>query len=153
MFVQHPAMSNLTTQSSGTSVKLLVSNFTSGASAPYFGCQVHFRIMQNLYEPPNSKFKVEESRRSSIAIIFLAANSGFLTIPALVFSFFYFTGSVGYFSITQTLIFSAACSLPVSILIVLFRRIRWYWAAIAGSALSTLLGLAITLFDELQLRT
>ena len=29
----------LTTQSSGTSVQTLVSNFTSGASAPYFGCQ------------------------------------------------------------------------------------------------------------------
>ena len=29
---------HITTQSSGTSVKILVSNFTPGASAPYFGC-------------------------------------------------------------------------------------------------------------------
>ena len=36
--LKHRSFRALTTQSSGTSVKILVSNLSSGASAPYFGC-------------------------------------------------------------------------------------------------------------------
>jgi hypothetical protein len=95
--------------------------------------------MQNYYEAPKSELKVDERKRDPLLLVFFAGNSGVLTLSALAWVFLYFTDNIDYFSINKTLVFGFTFSLPASILIIPFRKIPWYWAAIAGSLLSIIL--------------
>ena len=104
--------------------------------------------MHSLYDPPNSALKIEEPRRFSVAQIFLAANSGLLTTPVFIFLMFYLTDSMHFYTI-YVAAYSACCSLPVSIVITLFRKIHWVFAAVAGSILSLLLYFALPFFGLL----
>ncbi len=103
--------------------------------------------MQDYYSPPNAELKIEKPVAHSIALIFLVANSGLVIIPALVFVFSLFTDSLDYFNLWHVFKIGILASLPASILIVPFRRIRWHWAAIAGTVLSTIFTFAVVLLD------
>ena len=103
--------------------------------------------MQDYYSPPASELKIDKPVAHSVWLVFLVANSGLVTIPALVFLFFFFTDSLSYFNLWHILTVSAVSSLPASLLVVPFRKVRWHWAAIAGSVLSVLFTFAFIFLD------
>jgi hypothetical protein len=70
-------------------------------------------------------------------------------LPVFIYFLFYRTVGTEYFGITETLTYSAGVSFLSSILIIQFRRISWYWAAIAGTLLSIFFYFLIILFGEL----
>ncbi len=105
--------------------------------------------MQNPYSPPDSKIEAEVLQPASIALFFLVANSGVLTVPAVFLSLIYYSGGIGpaglsFASVAGTLVISVGCSLIASLLILPFRKIRLHWAAIFGSVLSVIFSFAST---------